>query len=341
MSLRVGITYSLKTDMAAHDGPEDWTAEYDEAATVEAIAAALTRMGHTVELFPFRANLMDQLSLRRPELVFNIAEGCSGRNRESLVPAILEFLGIPYSGSDALSLGLALDKELCKRVVAAVGVPVLPSVVIRHKDELAKASFQLPAFVKPNTEGSGKGVRMSSRVTTTQELIDQVVWVIETYQQPALVEPFLPGREFTVGVLGDNPPQALPVMEITPGLKNHAQPHFIYSYETKAGNLETLCCPADIPSDLADLLCEIALRAHLALGCRDVSRVDLRLDEAGNPFFLETNPLPGLAENSLLPMQAAAAGLDFDDLIGVIVEAACRRNNLGLSAVIAPLPHAI
>jgi D-alanine-D-alanine ligase len=327
MGLHVGLTYNLKTDAPICGGAEDWTAECEEAATVERIAAALTRLGHVVELFPFRKDLLERLTRQRPDVVFNIAEGWSGRNRESLVPAILEFLGIPYTGSDALSLGLALDKALCKRVVAAAGVPVPPTTLIENEYELAKADIALPAFVKPNTEGSSKGVRSHSRVATHEELEAQVRWVIRTYAQPALVEPFLGGREFTIGVLGNEPPVGLPIMEITPSPKMRSQP-FVYSYETKCDNLEAMFCPAQLPEITAARLTQIALCAHQVLGCKDVSRVDIRMDDAGNPFFLEINPLPGLAEYSLLPIQAAAAGICFDELVGAILSAACRRHSL-------------
>lgn len=327
MGLHVGLTYNLKADAPRFGAAEDGAAEYEEAATVERIAAALTRLGHVVELFPFRKDLLERLARQQPDVVFNIAEGWSGRNRESLVPAILEFLGIPYTGSDALSLGLALDKALCKHVVASAGVPVPPTTLIANEPQLARADIALPAFVKPNTEGSSKGVRSHSRVATRGELEAQVRWVIDTYAQPALVEPFLGGREFTIGVLGNEPPRTLPIMEITPGLRMHSQP-FVYSYETKCDNLEALFCPAQLPENTAASLNEIALHAHQALGCRDVSRVDIRMDDAGHPFFLEINPLPGLAEYSLLPIQAAAAGIGFDELVGTILAAACYRHGL-------------
>jgi D-alanine-D-alanine ligase len=329
MGLRIGLAYNLKADLPPGDHPEDGAAECEDAATVEGIAAALLRLGHEVVLLPFRADLVEKLSQQRPDLVFNIAEGWSGRNRESLVPAILEFLGIPFTGSDALCLGLALDKALCKQLVGSAGVPVLPSLMLHDELELAEANPPLPAFVKPNTEGSSKGVRFTSRVTTNEELRAQVRWVLRAYRQPALVEPFLGGREFTIGILGNAPPTPLPIMEIAPSLDILAGPEFVYSYETKSRNLEILSCPAALPEATKARLCEMALAAHRALGCVDVSRVDIRMDEAGNPFFLEINPLPGLSSCSLLPIQAAAADMSFDQLVGSIVEAACDRYQIG------------
>lgn len=328
MGLRVGLTYNLKTDSPGYNRSEDWSAECEEAPTVENIAAALRRLGHEVALFPFGRDLVERLARERPEVVFNIAEGWSGRNRESLVPAILEFLGIPFTGSDALCLGLALDKALCKHVVKAAGVPVLPSFLCHDVRELPVANLPLPAFVKPNTEGSSKGVRFSSRVLTSEQLIAQAKWILQEYEQPALIEPFIGGREFSIGVLGSQSAVTLPVMEIVPGNRLLPQPDFVYSYETKSQNLEAFLCPAPLTEPTRACLCDMALKAHQALGCNDVSRVDIRMDEAGNPFFLEINPLPGLSQNSLLPIQAVAAGLSFDQLVGTILEAACLRHHM-------------
>lgn len=329
MGLHVGVTFNLKTDYPGGNHPEDWAAECEDWSTVERIAASLCHLGHRVTLLPFQRNLCESLVTNRPDLVLNIAEGWNGRNRESLVPALLEFLEIPYTGSDPLTLGLALDKCLCKRVLAGAGVPVTTSRLISSAAEAWGCDLVLPAFVKPNTEGSSKGVRLHSRVSTRAELAAQVEWVTREYQQPALVEPFLSGREFTIGVLGNTPPTTLPVMEVYSGERAAHSPDFVYSFETKSGNLETLSCPAELAPDAHDHLCQIALAAHTALGCRDISRVDIRMDAAGNPFFLEINPLPGLSSCSLLPLQAAAAGMSFDQLVAAIVQAACDRYQMG------------
>lgn len=313
-------------------GAEDSAAEFESEETVDRIAAALASLGHQVIHFPFRSDLVVRLQSERPDIVFNIAEGWNGRNRESLVPAILEFLGLPYTGSDPLTLGVALDKALCKAVVSAAGVPVVPSWVVRSSAELASTPVEFPAFVKPNCEGSSKGIRFSSRVTTPQQLQERVSWIVQTYGQPALVEPFLAGREFTIGLLGNEEPETLPIMEVLPGASLAAAlsdgEAFVYSFEAKSRNLETFRCPAPVPDETAALLRHIAISAFKALGCRDVGRVDIRMDAAGQPYFLEINPLPGLSRESLLPLQAAAAGLSFESLVERILQSALQRYGL-------------
>ena len=323
MPLRVGLTYNLKVDSPTGDRTDDWAAECEEIATVERIANALVSLGHQVIYLPFNKQLVARLQQDSPDIVFNIAEGWCGRNRESIIPAILEYLEIPYTGSDALCLGICLDKAVCKCVVGAAGVPVSKSWVVHSEDELEDIQ-SFPVFVKPNTEGSSKGIRGNSRVEDQNQLIERVRWVTQIYQQPALIEPFLPGREFTIGVIGNNPPVSLPIMEVVPD-DTLASTDFVYSYETKTANLERLICPAALNHSEVQQLTNIALAAHKAVGCLDVSRVDVRMDTAGHPYFLEINPLPGLADCSLLPMQAAAAGVNYNELINAILTSACRR----------------
>ncbi len=335
MPLHVGLTFNLKIDSPLMDKPEDWVAEHEETTTVDLIAAALTHLGHDVSLLPFDERFIDRLAARRPNIVFNIAEGWSGRNRESLVPAILEFMGIPYTGSDPLCLGLCLDKALCKCVVGAAGLPVLPSWVVETPQEAERLELPLPAFVKPNTEGSSKGIRGNSYVVCREELLQRIHWVTQVYRQPALVEPFLSGREFTIGLLG-NPPVALPVLEVIPARAELLTEAFVYSFETKSRNLEKLLCPAPIDEREERRLQEMALAAHRAAGCRDVSRVDIRMDQTGHPFFLEINPLPGLSSCSLLPVQAAAAGISYESLVDAILMSACHRQNLTAAALANP-----
>lgn len=327
MPLSVGLAYNLKVDSPCGSPIEDWAAECEESETVERIASALRELGHQVTLFPYRPDLAARLSSERVDIVFNIAEGWAGRNRESIVPAILEFLGISYTGSDPLTLGLALDKALAKRVVATAGVPVVSSYVIADLDQLSRCTIRYPAFVKPNCEGSSKGVRFASRVRNRAELKERVRWVLETYHQPALVEPFLAGREFTVGILGNWSLEILPIMEVIPGEAAAQCDAFVYSYEMKQGNLERFLCPAPVDDVLAQRLREIAAGAYRALGCVDVGRVDIRLDGAGRPFFLELNPLPGLSGASLLPLQAQAGGISLTALVGRILDHALERRH--------------
>ncbi|NMB25263.1 MAG: D-alanine--D-alanine ligase [Firmicutes bacterium] len=326
MGLRVGLTYNLKTDypQGIHFG-EDASAEYESEETVGGIITALEQLGHEVIALPYNRELLDKLRCHQLDLVFNIAEGWLGRNRESLVPAILEFLDIPYTGSDPLTLGLALDKSLCKEVVGATGVAITRGIKVTTSGDPRLDGVHYPVFIKPNAEGSSKGIRNWSRIENAIELKEKMDWLLTNYQQPVLVEEFLPGREFTVAVIGNTDPKTLPIMEVLPGEECPKNTHFIYSFETKNGNLERFSCPAVIESRLLKEISEMALQVYKTLQCRDVARIDIRLDGQGNPRFLEVNPLPGLSAVSLLTLQAEAAGMSFIDLIDAICSAAIER----------------
>ncbi len=326
-SIRVGLSFNLRGS-GGRDGPEDLEAEYDAWSTVSAIAEALSFGGaSTVHLLPVEGDLPRLLERTRPDIVFNIAEGQAGRSREMLVPALLEMMGIPYTGSDPVALGVAMDKALAKAVAVAAGVPTAPWQVASHPDDPAALGrwSSFPAFVKPLAEGSSKGVRASSRVHDSQELARQVHWVLTTYRQPALVEAYLPGREFSVGLLGNGAIEVLPVLEVRPTRPVGDISEFVYCYHTKSGNLETFLCPAPIDPELRRDLQAYSEAIFQALGLRDVARVDFRLDADGVPHFLEVNPLPGLSPASLLTAQAQAAGLTLPDLVAGILLAAINR----------------
>ncbi|HHV61566.1 MAG TPA: D-alanine--D-alanine ligase [Firmicutes bacterium] len=332
----IGLTYNLKGDYGGTSGPEDSEAEFDSEETIENLVFALKRCGYDVIRLPYEPDLLDRLRREKPDLVFNIAEGLGGRNRESLVPAILEFLKIPYIGSDPLTLGLALDKATAKVLVAAHGIPTPRFLKIESPGELSfdgrcifnyaqnLHSLNFPLFVKPNCEGSSKGIQNSSKVDNLPGLLDKVELITKVYRQPALIEEFLDGREFSIGIIGNEELIAFPILEVEPGYQVEAG-GFVYSYETKSRNLERFICPASIPRDLEDKIRAIACRAHRVLGCRDFSRIDVRLDSRGNPYFLEANPLPGLSQVSLFPLVASAAGLSFVELINRIVSIAIER----------------
>lgn len=328
---RIGVTFSLRNDYPWQDGlVEDAAAECDDMDTVLAIARALEPLG-TVVLLADRPDLPERLIQVRPDVVFNIAEGWSGRNRESLIPAILEHMDIPYTGSDPLTLGLALSKGLAKAVVSAEGIPTTPWVVCRSAENVG-LPFGFPVFVKPNEEGSSKGVTPSSLVHDERSLRDVVSRVTGAYGQPAIIEPFLPGREFSIGVLGNGCPRAFPVMEVAPHGESGSGP-FVYTYQTKVSNLERFICPADVDDGLAASMVTIAQGVFRALDIRDLARVDIRLDDRQRPMFMEVNPLPGLSSGSLYPVQAAASGLNHADLVREILLAACRRRGLVLEGV--------
>mgnify|MGYP005841476061 CR=1 FL=1 len=330
--LRIGLCFNLRSSglpgsASARDGPEDAQAEYDSWSTVSALAEALSFHGSCrVITLPFGPDLPHLLAATRPDVVFNIAEGEWGRSRESLAPAVLELLGVPYVGSDPVALGVAMDKALAKAVVAGSGVAVARGARVEVGEDAVEAAglVPLPAFVKPVAEGSSKGVRRGSRVNTLDEMVRQVQWVHRWYGQAALVEEYLPGREFSVGLVGNGAPFALPVLEVRP-LMPTPEGTFVYCYHTKSGNLEQYLCPAPITPQLSEQLVGAARTVFRALGLRDMARVDFRLGADGTYRFLEVNPLPGLSATSLFTAQAAAAGLDLSELVARIVHSACIR----------------
>jgi D-alanine-D-alanine ligase len=340
MSLTVGLAYNLKTHCPWGRGNvEDEAADYDDPQTIQEIAEALESGGHRVVHLPYDAGLLATLERSRPDVVFNLAEGWGDRNRESLVPAMLEYLGIPYTGSDPLTLGLALDKNWSKILVARSNLPAAPSFKVDPgaaiPADLEGVGF--PMFVKPNAEGSSKGIRFSSKVTSLSELETMVKWIHETYNQPALVEEYLPGREYSIGLLGNGHRlRPLPIVAVRPGsqvpevaLGDDPESEFIYSYEVKHLNLEASECPASIPESLSRRIEDLALRAFRVFECRDVARVDFKLGSDGQPYFLEINPLPSLSrEWSFLALAGRAVGLDYGGLILAILDEALVRYGL-------------
>jgi len=328
MGFVVGLAYNLKKDCPRSDMEvEDADAEFEEQSTVDRIAKALRAGGHRVVRIPYRPGLLSRLQRLNVDIVFNIAEGWEGRCREAIVPAILESLGIPYTGSDPLTLAVCLDKAISKAIVSANGIPTPRCVKANSAKELNHCeidSLRYPLFVKPAYEGSSKGVRSSSKVTDYRGLVDMVNRTTTTYGQPALIEEFLPGREFTVGIVGNEEITAFPIMEVRPIVETEPE-SFVYCYDTKINNLEEFLCPAPVDNGLAAAILDVAIRSYRALECRDLARVDVRLDSTGVPNFLEINPLPGLSAVSLFPVTAMASGLSFDELIETILETAALR----------------
>ncbi len=336
--MRVGLTYNLKRGEPeeGQDPPSsnrEAQAEWDEQETVDAVLAAL-RERH--EVIPVDAAEDPYNALRdcRPDIVFNIAEGSFGPCREGHIPSILEYLNIPYTASDPLTLNLCLDKSRAKEILAYNGLPTARFRVIADKD-ISFNTLHYPMLVKPLFEGSSIGIRNDSVVQTPQELRDKIGWVVERFRQPALVEEFLPGREFTVAILGNGESaRALPLVEIRfDSLPAGMNP--IYSYEAKwiwdqsSNPLRIFDCPARIDEELRAGIEDIALRAYRTLRCRDWCRVDVRLDAANRPHILELNPLPGILprpeDNSCFPKAARAAGLNYNQLINAVLDIACRR----------------
>lgn len=325
--LKVGITYNLRKDFSCRDDqPIDSYEEFDSEETIDAIRQVLESDGHEVLKLGGGIGLIDQLRTSPVDIVFNIAEGIRGRNREAHIPALLEFLNIPYTGSDPLTLSLTLDKSMAKKVVSSEGVPTPKFKKVEKMADLDPLDLRYPLFVKLCYEGSSKGVRLDSKVSDAFALKSKVQWLLEAYGPPVLVEEFVSGPEFTVGILGNSDPVVLGIMQIE--VLGASPQEAIYSLEIKREWEERVRyhCPPPISQDLKRSIEEVALRAYRALECRDVSRVDLRLGEDGVPYFLEINPLPGLSPvYGDLPIMAGRMGWEYSRLVKTIFHHALNR----------------
>jgi len=312
----------------------DLYAEWDEPETLEAVAAALEGVGEVIRLEADK-NFPRRVMEAKPDFVFNIAEGLYGVNRESHVPSICEFLGIPYHASDPLSLALSLHKGRAKEIMAYYGVPTAPFVVANTRADARNVNLPFPLFAKPALEGSGKGITEKSLCSNRAKLVQEVGDLLDTYQEPVLIESWLPGQEFTVAIMGNGKEaRCLPLVGIRwEALPLGAKP--IYGYEAKwlwdtpDHPLDLFECPADISKELARDVRSAALGAYRVLGCRDWCRVDVRCDAAGRPMVVELNPLPGILpnphDNSCFPKAARAAGMSYDTLIQTVADTAWRR----------------
>ena len=319
----VALIYNLKgTLQESPRVPKDLAAEYTGDVEIKVLQDAIRSNGFETLLLPCDLELPSKLRRHRVEMAFNVAEGWGGRGRESFVPALLDMLGIPYTGSDAVSLGLSLDKALAKAIALSHGVATPPYLKVDNVDVLEAIDLTFPLFVKPNCEGSSMGIGEGALVKDHDQLRRAVTRILKRYREPALVERFMEGREFTVGLLGNGHDlQVLPVLEVVLPQGAHS-----YGYQSKDEDTGVLRCPAEIPEDLAEEMKRMAVAVYRALECRDLARVDFRSDEKGRPHFLEINPLPGLhPETSLYPQQAYAAGLSYQELIGRILEAMMKR----------------
>ncbi len=330
MPYRIGLTYDLKTDwIASSDDPIDATAELDGTDTVEALTAAFRANGHEVVAIGNAKNLLAAIDKGlKVDLVFNIAEGYRGRNRESQIPNILEMFNIPFSGADALALGVTLDKAVAKKCWVADGVPTGKFFEATLDDDLVQLNkIGYPLIVKTSQEGTSKGITKNSRVTNIDELRTEVAKICNVYKQPALCEQFIKGTEFTVAVIGNKNPIALPVVQYAVG-GNVQMGNEFYSYEHIVSKSVQYICPAAIDVALAKNLQDIAIAAYKSIECRDLGRVDFRVDETGKPYVLEINPLPNLSPSEVFPMCAKAAGMTYNQLINKILNYALERNGL-------------
>jgi D-alanine-D-alanine ligase and related ATP-grasp enzymes len=299
----------------------DETAEFDKQETVDALANSLKQMGHETELVGNAFQLIEALAAgQRWDIVFNIAEGLYGDGRESVVPAILDQYKIPYVFSGPVIMGLSLNKHLAKLVVAASGVPVSPGCLITELKDLDKCNLKYPLFVKPVSEGTGKGITESSLINSIAELLKMVKWILTEFHQPALVEEYLPGREFTVGVVGYGE-EAFAIG----GMEVMTVNNLPYSVEVKE-NYQNYCTYKPLDADIIDECKSVALRAWKALDAVDAGRVDLKADRNGKICFIEANPLAGLNPiHSDLPILSRMYGIEYQTLMEMIMKAAIKR----------------
>jgi D-alanine-D-alanine ligase len=313
--------------------PPDAFADFDHIETIDSIRAALETDGHETVFIQADRDLPYSLREEQPDICFNIAEGLGGDAREAQVPALLEMLDIPYTGSRVLTNGISLDKTLTKRIWRDRRLPVAPFQEFTAENDSLRPELKFPLFVKPAREGTGMGVDMKAVVKNDKEMRERISYIVNTYQQPALVETFLPGREFTVGIIGrpdskmySRHPEwyeksgfhRFPILEldssrsVTPNIYSQAAK----SKDVGEAGAPGYICPANVEPELEKKLKHFALRAHLLLYALDISRTDIRLDEEGNPRLLEINTLPGLTPNySDLCLQSAAEGIRYEDLI--------------------------
>jgi D-alanine-D-alanine ligase len=326
----------------------DEFAEWDSPTTIAAVESALSHLGKVIRL-EANDDFPERLRQARPDIVFNIAEGFNGVNREAHVPAICEFFGIPYSGSDPFTLSLCLDKARAKETLSFHGIPSPRFAVVGALSEIKSrtADLKLPLFVKPVHEGSSKGITDSNLCWDRPHLLRQTEFLLENYRQPVLVEEYLPGKEFTCAVLGNaEEATVLPIVAMNfETLPKGALP--IYSFDAKfvwdrpENPLDIFQCPARITRQLKASIERVTLDAFRVLGCRDWARIDVRLDADGVPNVLEVNPLPGIlpdpADNSCLPKAARAAGINYDELIQNCLKYAATRQGVNLESPLSQI----
>ncbi len=332
-SLRVGLVYDLHGSYPRRPGdPPDAEAEYEPEDTVVVLEGALRSIGcEPVRLGEPHALLAraSRSEVPRLDAALSIAEGRGSRNREAWGPVLLEMLEVPALGSDALTLSVSLDKAWTQDVVAAAGVPAPPHAVLRSGVEARKARLPapFPLFVKPRWEGTAKGIGPRSRVADVDALAAAVERVVGDYAEPALVEPFLPGAEYTVTVIGNDPPRALPALQRAIEATTRIGVHALERHAAPPGGWAH-CLPGVLDPHLEGRLAELAVRAFQALECRDFARVDLRLDARGEPWFLEINPLPTFARDGSFGILAELLGTSIESLVGEALGSGLRR--LGL-----------
>lgn len=326
----IGLTYDLKSDWISRpDDPVDAAAELDTEKTIHSLIRAITSGGFEVKKIGHVNNLLKDIDNLGVDIIFNIAEGHHGRNRESQVPMILEMNDIPFVGGDALNMGVTLDKILAKKCFIADGVPTPRYFNATPEDDLKSLNtIGYPLIVKCRFEGSSKGISRNSRVLNFKELKEQVNRVHTAYQQAALCEEFISGTEFTVGVLGTEKPEAMPVVQVKLEGKLDLGDDFYTFSRLQRPELVEYICPAPISQALEKKLQDMACHAYRSVDCRDFGRVDFRVDKNGNPYVLEINPLPCLSEEDVFYVASKAMGITYEEMIIRILKFAMDRCGL-------------
>ena len=338
---RVGLAYDLVKLEGLQERPIDCIAEFDSEETIQAIAGALQAGGHEVILLEANEDFTEKLRMSHPEIVFNIAEGRQGDCRESHVPAICEFYGIPYTGSGILTLSTCLNKARTNEVLCSNGLKVPPYQVFYTRDDILQLSSEFPLIAKLLHEGSSMGLSDKSVVKDEKALRNEVDYLLHTYHQPVLVQKFIIGREFNVGILGNDDPITLPITEIIfqepygivmfypdeevfPMFKGLKGEHFMDKFMGKIAPKKCIC-PAVVSLELANRINQTALKAYQALDCRDCCRIDLRLSIDDTLFILELNPIAGIAPGYWLPHSAEVASINYTEFINKILDIALER----------------
>lgn len=327
--MRIGFSYDLKELVGLPQTEfQDAFEEYDCAETINLISSALGALGHSVVKLGGGREFLGNILRENVDIVFNIAEGRGTyRSREAQVPAVLEMLEIPYTGSDPQCLAICLDKPLTKKLIESAGVRTPRWQTISSSRELCEISwdgFPFPAIVKPAYEGSSKGIKDNSLAHNSKQAVEMMAKLLEFYRQPVMIEQFISGDEVTVGMVGNSPPRVLGMMRILP--RKH-EDYFVYSLDVKRDwkNLVDYECPARLRQEVLDNIALSSVKSFEVLGCRDFARVDFRVGSDGIPYFIEINPLPGLGDYSDLVIMALKLGLKYEELIGAILSAALER----------------
>ncbi len=329
MGKTIGLTYNLKTDwVCGPNDPDDVNAELDKPHTIERIIQAFESGGHRVKKIGNIQQLLKQVDHLDVDIVFNICEGTTGRNRESQVPILLELKEIPYVGADALTMGITLDKVVAKKLFISDGIPTARYFVAESAKDLEKQNtIGYPLIVKTIHEGSSKGISQDSRVEDLEGFKRQVQLINTVYKQPALCEEFIKGTEFTVAVLGNEPPQAMPVVQVSLNGDVNLGNEF-YTFDRISSTALQYVCPAKISAELTRKIQDLAVRVYKCVGCRDFGRVDFRVDQKGNPYVLEINPLPSLDPKDSFGVFTKAINSSYDTALNQVLGFALKRYGL-------------